>query len=212
TYNKGSFIFSDSYTVFKREIESDYPNKFDGKVYTFDAHNKYIFGEQFHTILGVNGNFSEFNSYNIPFGETDFDKVVNADEANFDIIDPYLNVVYISDFGLNLNAGTRLNNHSEYGSHWVYNLNPSFVFNKANGYLKALASYSTAYITPSLYQLYDAGYGNPELSPEESSTMEGGIEFKAKYLRLSGVYFKRFTTNYVDFVIIDPASYTYAYE
>lgn len=42
TYNKGSLIFSDSYTTFEREIVSDYPNKYDGKVYTFDAHNKYI--------------------------------------------------------------------------------------------------------------------------------------------------------------------------
>src|SRR5690606_24444366 len=127
TYNKGSLIFSDSYTTFEREIVSDYPNKYDGKVYTFDAHNKYIFSGQFHTILGVNGNFSEFSSYNIPFGETEFQQAFGADVANFDIIDPYLNVVYISNFGLNINAGTRMNNHSEYGSHWVYNLNPSFV-------------------------------------------------------------------------------------
>lgn len=212
TYNKGSFIFSDSYTEFKREIESAYPNKFEGKVYTFDAHNKYIFGGQFHTILGVNGNLSEFNSYNIPFGETDFQQVVTADVANFDIVDPYVNIVYISNFGLNLNAGTRMNNHSEYGSHWVYTVNPSFVFNTKDGYLKALSSYSTAYITPSLYQLYDAGYGNLELSPEESSTIEGGVEFKTTTLRLSGIYFKRFTTNYIDFVVVDPATFSYRYK
>lgn len=212
TYNKGSFVFSDSYTEFNREIIADYPSKFDGKVYAFDAHNKYIFNGQLHTILGVNGIFSEFNSYSIPFGGTEFTQVVDANEANFDIVDPYLNVVYISDFGINLNAGTRMNNHSEYGSYLVYNINPSFVFSTTNGYIKALSSYSTAYITPSLYQLYDAGYGNPELSPEESSTLEAGLEFKTKNLRLSGVYFKRFTTNYVDFVIIDPSTFTYRYE
>ena len=212
TYNKGSFIFSDSYTEFKRELESDYPNKFDGKVYAFDAHNKYVFNRKFYTIIGVNGIFSEFNSYNIPFGETDFSRVVDANEANFDIVDPYLNVVYISDFGLNINAGTRMNNHSEYGSHWVYNFNPSFVFNTSSGYLKVLSSYSTAYITPSLYQLYDAGYGNPELSPEESSTLESGLEYKTGIIRLSSVYFTRNSTNYVDFVVIDPASFTYRYE
>src|SRR5690606_35812928 len=201
-----------SYTEFKRELESDYPNKFDGKVYAFDAHNKYVFNRKFYTIIGVNGIFSEFNSYNIPSGETDFSRVVDANEANFDIVDPYLNVVYISDFGLNINAGTRMNNHSEYGSHWVYNFNPSFVFHTSSGYLKVLSSYSTAYITPSLYQLYDAGYGNPELSPEESSTLESGLEYKTGIIRLSSVYFTRNSTNYVDFVVIDPASFTYRYE
>ncbi|HSP40861.1 MAG TPA: TonB-dependent receptor [Gillisia sp.] len=212
TYTNGSFIFSDSYTESKREIVSGYPNKFDSKAYTFDAHNKYIFNGRFHTVLGVNGNFSEFNSYNIPFGETGFKQAVGADVAHFNIIDPYLNVVYLSEFGVNINTGARLNIHSEYGTHLVYNFNPSYLFNIENGYVKALASYSTAYITPSLYQLYDSSYGNIELSPEESSTLEGGLEYKTQILRLSGVYFKRFTTNYVDFVIVDPADFLYRYE
>lgn len=212
TYDNGSFNFSDSYSEIDREIVSAYPNKFDSKVYTFDAHNKYIFNEQFHTVLGVNGNFSEFNSYTVPFGETGFQPAVEAEVANFDIIDPYLNLVYLSKFGLNLNTGARLNIHSEYGSHLVYNFNPSYAYNIENGYIKALGSYSTAYITPSLYQLYDSSYGNIELSPEESSTLEGGLEYNVQSLRLSGVYFKRFTTNYVDFVVVDPTNFIYRYE
>lgn len=212
SYENGSFNFSDSYSVINREIVSEYPNKFESKVYTFDAHNKYIFDGKFHTVLGINGNFSEFSSYNIPFGETAFQQAVGADIANFEIIDPYLNVVYLSGFGLNLNAGTRMNIHSEYGSHWVYNFNPSYVVDTNYGYIKALGSYSTAYITPSLYQLYDSSYGNTELSPEESSTLEGGLEIKTSSIRLSGIYFKRFTSNYVDFVVVDPTNFMYRYE
>src|SRR5690606_19508397 len=98
------------------------------------------------------------------FGETGFQQVVDAEVANFDIIDPYLNVVFLSEYGFNLNTGARLNIHSEYGSHLVYNFNPSYVFNLENGYFKTLASFSTSYITPSLYQLYDSAYGNIELS------------------------------------------------
>ncbi len=210
-YNNGSFIFSNSYTESNREIVSEFPNKFDSKVYAFDAHNKYIFNSRLHTVLGVNGNFSEFNSYNRPFGETVFQQAIGADVANFDIIDPYVNVVYLSGFGLNLNTGVRLNIHSEYGSHLVYNLNPSYVFDMESGYLKALASYSTAFITPSLFQLYDTSFGNTELSPEESSTWESGMEYKAGNLRLSAVYFKRFTNNFVDFVVVDPANFNYQY-
>ena len=151
--------------------------------------------------------FSSFNSYSIPFGKTEFEQTVSEDVAEFDIIDPYINMVYISGKGFNLNTGARLNIHSEYGTNWVYNLNPSYNFKLKSGDLKALASFSTAYITPSLYQLYDSTYGNSELKPEESSTLEAGLEFNSKSLRISGVYFNRETTNYIDFVNIDPVNF-----
>ena len=211
TYTNGSFIFSDSYTVLDREVTSAYPVKFDSKVYAFDAHNKYTFNEIFHTVIGVNGVLSEFNSYGIPYGESNFKQTANADEANFDIIDPYVNLVYISGWGLNFNTGARLNIHSEYGNHLVYNLNPSFTYALEEGYLKALVSYGTAYITPSLYQLYDTVYGNTGLEPEESRTLEGGLEYEGKNFRLSGVYFERKTRNFVDFVTIDAENFLSQY-
>ncbi|MEP6260469.1 MAG: TonB-dependent receptor [Gillisia sp.] len=207
TYTNGSFIFSDSYTVLEREVTSAYPLKYDSKVYSFDAHNKYTFNEIIHTVLGLNGVLSEFNSYGIPFGGTTFEQTASAEVANFDIFDPYLNLVYISGSGFNFNTGARLNMHSEYGNHLVYNLNPSYTYALKEGYLKALMSYGTAYITPSLYQLFDAVYGNIELQPEESRTFEGGLEYQAKNFRLSGVYFERKTQNFVDFVTIDAENF-----
>jgi vitamin B12 transporter len=64
--------------------------------------------------------------------------------------------------------------HSVYNSNFVFNVNPSYFFSEIP--LKLLASYSTAYITPSLYQLYSP-YGNLNLTPEESATVEAGFEF-----------------------------------
>lgn len=214
TYKNGSFIFSDSYTEAKREIFSNYPSKYDSKVYAFDAYNKYVFNDKFHTVLGVNGVFSSFNSYSIPFEETDFKQTVSDDVADFDIVDPYVNVVYISGMGLNINAGTRLNIHSEYGTNWVYSLNPSYSFNLGTTSLKALTSYSTAYITPSLYQLFDSSYGNTELDPEESSTFEVGLElgFKPINMNYSLVYFNRNTKNFIDFVTVDAENYISEYQ
>ena len=207
SYSNGSFIFSDSYTVLDREVTSAYPVKYDSKVYSFDAHNKYTFKEIFHTVIGLNGVLSEFNSYGIPFGESNFEQTASAEEANFDIIDPYMNLVYISGWGFNFNSGARLNIHSEYGNHLVYNINPSYTYALKEGYLKALVSYGTAYITPSLYQLYDTVYGNLNLNPEESHTLEGGLEYEGKNFRLSGVYFERKTRNFVDFVTIDAENF-----
>lgn len=214
TYKNGSFIFSDSYTESKRQIFSDYPSKYDSKVYAFDAYNKYIFNDKFHTVLGVNGVFSSFNSYSIPFGESNFEQTVSEDVADFDIVDPYVNVVYISGTGLNVNAGTRLNIHSEYGSNLVYSLNPSYSFKLGATSLKALTSYSTAYITPSLYQLFDSSYGNTELDPEESSTFEIGLELNTNAFNMnySLVYFNRNTKNFIDFVTVDPENYISEYQ
>jgi len=214
TYKNGSFIFSDSYTESKRQIFSDYPSKYDSKVYAFDAYNKYVFNDKFHTVLGVNGVFSSFNSYSIPFGESNFEQTVSEDVADFDIVDPYVNVVYISGTGLNVNAGTRLNIHSEYGSNLVYSLNPSYSFKLGANSLKALTSYSTAYITPSLYQLFDSSYGNTGLDPEESSTFEIGLELNTNAFNMnySLVYFNRNTKNFIDFVTVDPENYISEYQ
>lgn len=212
TYKNGSFIFSDSYSELEREIISEYPNKYNSKIYAFDTYNKYVINGKFHTLIGVNGIFSSFNSYNIPFGESNFVQSVNDDVAEFDIVDPYVNLVYVSGFGFNLNTGTRLNIHSEYGTNFVYNINPSYSFDLEQGYFKALASYSTAYITPSLYQLYDSTYGNVDLQPEESSTLEAGFEFQGEVFSLSGIYFRRNSENFIDFVTIDPENFISEYQ
>jgi len=212
-YNKGTVTVNDSYTSIEREIESSFPSKFDAKSYTFDAYVNHRVNNQLNVVLGVNGNFSSFNSFSIPFGSSDFGQDIDDETATFDIIDPYVNVVYVSDFGFNVSAGVRLNNHSNYGSHIVYNVNPSYGFELGTANLKILASYSTAYITPSLFQLYDASFGNEELEPEENSTIEGGLELTlGSDTRISAVYFTRNEKNFVDFVTVDPDLFIFQYQ
>jgi vitamin B12 transporter len=73
----------------------------------------------------------------------------------------------------------------------VYNVNPSYNFTTSFPF-KVLASYSTAYITPSLYQLYSE-YGNTNLTPEENRTVEAGFETQLfdKKLKVNAVGFYR---------------------
>ena len=59
--------------------------------------------------------------------DTAFESIANT-AAKFNSIDPYATIVYNSDFGLNVNAGTRLNMHSIYGNHFTWNINPSYQF------------------------------------------------------------------------------------
>jgi vitamin B12 transporter len=78
-----------------------------------------------------------------------------------------------SKTGFNLELGNRLIIHSAYGSYDIFNINPSFLLNKK---WKLFANLSTAYKTPSLYQLFSE-YGNDKLQPESAITAEGGVQY-----------------------------------
>ncbi len=210
TYKNGSITLNGAYNNIEREIVSSYPAKFNAESFVGDIFNRYNFNDSFYTVLGVNVQENKMESFSIPFGGTDFEQSINPEEAKFTIIDPYANVVYVSEFGLNVNAGARFNNHSEYGSHLVYSLNPSFRKELNFGYIKGLASYSTAYITPSLYQLFEPTYGNSELKPEENTTIEVGAELNIKDKALfSVVYFNRDEKNFIDFIDLGNFEYQY---
>lgn len=210
-YSNGSITLNAVYNTINRDIRSSYPANYKAQSFVSDVFNRYQFNNKIYTVLGVNAQKNNMESLIIPYGSSYLEQSINPDIANFVILDPYANMVYVSDFGLNMNFGTRLNNHSEYGSHLVYSINPSFKKNVAFGYLKGLASFSTAYITPSLYQLFEPTYGNSDLQPEENTTLEFGIEVNAKNkATVSLVYFNRKESNFIDFV--DLGSYVYKYQ
>ncbi len=199
-YNKGEFVLNSGASSSKRNLfvfGSEFEYK--SKNVNVDAFNKYSFSKQFFALLGTQYQFSEMN-FDSAFGTIDNEK------AKFAIVDPYTTVVYNSTFGFNLNAGLRMNNHSVYKNHLVYNFNPSYSFGEKTP-IRILASYSTAYITPSLYQLYDAYSGNINLEPEENSTIEAGFEVKLwnKKITLNSVAFLREEKKAID---VD-ASYIY---
>lgn len=86
-------------------------------------------------------------------------------------------------------AGARYNHHSTYGSKWTYNFNPFVLMGKQ---VKVFANISSAYKTPSLYQLYSQ-YGNLNLKPESATTYEAGTEYKnpSKIFSARAVIFQR---------------------
>ena len=104
-----------------------------------------------------------------------------------------------------MEGGGRFNHHSEYGSNFAFNLNPSYFFAKT---LKLFANLSSGYKTPSLYQLFSL-YGNKELQPETSLNTEGGVQLFTKNeknsIRL--VYFNRKVKDVIFFLSIP--SYPY---
>ncbi|MDG3581533.1 TonB-dependent receptor plug domain-containing protein [Galbibacter pacificus] len=196
TYSNGSVTLNASYNTIDRDIYSAYPNAYEANSTVVDLFNKYNFSDKFYTIVGINYIKNE---------------ATLGAETDFNITDPYANVVWVSNFGLNLNAGGRWNNHSEYGSHFTYNLNPSYVIDLDGSYLKFLGSYSSSYIAPTLSQLFGAFGANPDLKPEEDRTLEGGMEFNNNKFRLSALYFNREAKNFIDYTVVDPDTFESMY-
>jgi len=182
-YQQGSLHLNTAYTNYDSENKSAFPSAFEGENYVVDVYNKLNFNDKLFTIVGLN----------YIKDQTEF-----TTTEDFNVIDPYANMVFVSDTGFNLNLGARLNNHSEYGSYFVYNVNPSFAFKTEEGYLKVLTTYATSFITPSLTQLFGNFGANPDLEPEGNRTIEGGLEYAMNdKLRISTVYFNRKEENFV---------------
>ncbi|MFM6976437.1 MAG: TonB-dependent receptor plug domain-containing protein [Sphingobacteriaceae bacterium] len=93
--------------------------------------------------------------------------------------------------------GGRFNEHSVYGTNLTYTFNPSYLI--ANRH-KLFVNLSSAYKVPTLYQLFSE-YGNLNLKPESTNTIEAGadLDLIANRLRLNLAYFDRNIKDVIDF-------------
>jgi hypothetical protein len=184
-YSKdASLVIHTLTTHTKRDTRSSFPTLFNAQGTSIDAYsrNKFdlkSFGD-LQSIVGLNYREDAFESYTVPFGESQFTRNLSKDRAIASIIDPYLNLTYISPVGLTLQAGVRYNKHENYDGQWVYQINPSYSHRLGDHVLKPYVSISSAYITPSLFQLYDPSFGNEDLLPEINTTQEVGVEWFIK--------------------------------
>jgi vitamin B12 transporter len=205
-YSKGEFRLNSSFSKIQRNYQeyNSWTSAIEKSMYearsvNVDAFNKYKFSNEFYLVTGANYQFHDMRS------ETPYSTIAK-DATKFNMIDPYFTGVYTSNFGLNINAGARWNIHSQYGNQLVYNVNPSFYFDNEIP-IKIFSSISTAFITPSLYQLYSE-YGTSTLTPEKNTTIESGFEVGLlnKKLTFNAVRFYREQNNSIGF----DATYHYA--
>ncbi|KUO68939.1 MAG: hypothetical protein APF83_02330 [Lutibacter sp. BRH_c52] len=202
-YEKGMLSASASYNKNDRmlNIFNSWSNATDhfeytGKTDVVDIINDYKFSDKFQLITGLNYQ-KQSNETNSPYGN------IEEGLANYHTLDPYFTAVYNAPSGFNINVGARLNNHSEYGNHWVCNVNPSYNFSTE---FRVISSLSTAFIAPSTYQLFSQ-YGNLDLKPEEDQSLEAGFVYSLKNkVEVNSVFFYREEEN----AIILPDFVTYS--
>lgn len=188
-HKNGSFLFTMQQTSLNKEFISSFPLEYSGATTFAEAFDKYQLMPGLIASVGVS---YQKLAYAQP-------EIADKDTTTFTIVDPYVSLVLDLPAGLNIQAGARLNNHSEYGRNFIYNINPSFLLPLGEEFkIKLIASASTSYITPSLYQLFSS-YGNKGLNPEKTFNLEGGITLYRKLFSLSGVYFNRDETDFIGF-------------
>lgn len=191
-YKDGSISLRLGYQKTDRDFQSSYPFQTSSENTQIELFNKYILNKNIYTVVGtlIQNNYADYEG-----GQ-------QINQADF-----FGNVVTNITRNFRFNFGGRLNNHSSYGSHFTYSLNPSLqLIEKDKNSLKFISSFSTAFISPSLFQLFDPYSGNPDLEPEENSTFETGFSFKFYDWNLNTTYFNRLET---PSLIYDLTSYRY---
>lgn len=191
-YKDGGLSLRLGFQKINREFQSDFPFQTVSENIQAELFNKYVFNDRMYTVIGT---LIQKNSADYQGGK-------QTNQNDF-----FGNVVMKFTDQVRVNFGTRWNIHSNYGSHFTYSINPSMqTFETDKSSLKFQAAYSTAFIAPSLYQLFDPYSGNIDLKPEENSSFEIGLVYKLNEWNLSSTYFNRIES---PTLIYDLATYRY---
>lgn len=105
-----------------------------------------------------------------------------------------------------LNAGTRWNNHSVFGYEWTWTAGAAYHVPDTGTRLRTSAG--KAYRAPSLYELYEPQYGNPDLGPEVGRAWDIGFEQDVcgDCITFGSSYFRNRVSDYIGF---DMTTWTY---
>ena len=187
-YQNGSLELKFNYNRIRREFISTSTSVSKGYNTQADLVNQYVINDNIKTTVGVQ--------------IQDFSFAQGDGEPSQSNVDPYVNVFWDATESLTLNVGARLNNNSEYGSNFVYSFNPSYLLQLGNdNRLKFFGTYSTAFVAPSLFQLFSSAFGNTNLEAEEIEGYEFGLSlYLSDKLTLNAEYFDREETNAIDFI------------
>lgn len=191
TYGKGDVEGRMVFNANERRFESSFPAAYDGRNVQAEIVQRHRFSPVLQGLFGLNYQHMAFDEEGAVLGDT----------ARMNLFDPYISLLAELPSGLTFHAGARLNTHSVYGSKFVYNINPSYFFAAGDNLsIKVLASLSSSYITPSVYQLYSI-FGNKDLNPEEAVGVEAGFAvYGGTRWEFAFTWFRRDESHPIDFV------------
>jgi len=153
---------------------------YKGQFHHAEAYLNHRLSESVHLLAGIN-----YQGYRMP----------PADTSN-NLASLYTSVFFKGTNGMNLEVGGRYNHHNKYGSNFTYNLNPSYLLNDE---VKIFVNVSSGFRAPSISELFGPFGANPNLKPENSVNIEGGVQAwtKDKSMSVLLTYFNRKITDLI---------------
>lgn len=166
TLPEGTITANYGYTYAKRNYMTDFgPYSFRGRFNTAEAYLTHNITESIRFLAGVN-----YQTYRL------LDTTLADKNPKTDIISPYVSFFAGSGTGWNVETGARYNHHSKFGNYFTYSINSSYLIDKQ---VKIFADFSTGFKAPTVSQLFGAFGANPDLKPEHSINLEGGVQVNA---------------------------------
>jgi vitamin B12 transporter len=192
-----SLIIATRYNKSNRDIRSSYPVTYRAEAYNLDAFYSNYSSENLSYLLGLY----------MQRQQTSFDQLAQSNS-----IEPYFNSNLSLSESLSLNSGVRFINHSNYGNDWVYNLGSSYTTDLLGMSSKLFVEWSSAFIAPSLSQLFGPFGPNPDLQPETNRTASIGLELvKNNTTEYTLSFYSRSEANRMIYALIDADTYSYQY-
>jgi vitamin B12 transporter len=185
-FNNGSVTAQFAYDEMGRIYNTSFgTSEFDGRNKLAEVYGQYNFSDHFQLLAGIDHRKQ---------------KMLQPD-TSVTITSPYASVFLKNLGGFNMEAGLRYNDHNHYGNNTTYSINPSWLVNRN---VKLFVNLASAFKAPTLNALYGPFGANPDLKPEKSRTIEGGVQasFFDNLLQARVVYFQRHTK---DMIIYGPA-------
>lgn len=102
---------------------------------------------------------------------------------------------------LRITGGARLDRHSRFGSHTSPRVSATYEWSER---WRLRGAAGRAFRAPSAGELAYPFYGNPDLDPEVSRSVEGGVDFETPHAALS---LTAFTSKYDDLISFDPVTF-----
>jgi vitamin B12 transporter len=169
-YNKGIVTFNYGYDF----TDLNYTGySLGGKFNHAEAYVNHSINEHLKLLAGLN-----YQTFRLPKPDT-----TNS------IFSSYASLIYHqSEFTMEL--GGRYNKHNRYGDNFTYSINPSYLL---KGKLKMFVDISSGYRAPAINELFGPFGANPELKPETSASIEGGVQGWTlnKKISVLATYYKR---------------------
>lgn len=165
-FETSNFKISSTYLV--TETERVFSSEFgetalDGRFQNFDTFLNYRLNPTLNLMAGIN--WQE--------GLRPEDEENQITEASTSFTSPYGTILLDAGNGIRAEAGFRANIHSKYGSNTTYSFSPSY---QVSDNFKVFASIGTGFKAPTLDQLFGQFGANPDLEPEESRSIQVGVE------------------------------------